>query len=143
MVSLLTHACVDTDTHSIAYCYNEHNAIMHPTPSSRYVLVQIPEGTQCVESLAVVQSEDGAVRLIIDEVKHQAFQEKVIDDKWQLLRLKRNRLLTETDWTQLSDGPLTPELQATYGRYRAALRDLPASVVDIDNVTFPKLNDYK
>jgi hypothetical protein len=31
------------------------------------------------------------------------------DDKWQSIRMHRNRLLSASDWTQLPDAPLTPE----------------------------------
>lgn len=38
----------------------------------------------------------------------------------------RNRLLAETDWTQLPDVPLSAEKKAEWAVYRQALRDLPA-----------------
>ncbi|MDD4797223.1 MAG: tail fiber assembly protein [Eubacteriales bacterium] len=41
------------------------------------------------------------------------------------LRHKRNVLLTESDWTQVADAPLSDEPRAAWRAYRQALRDLP------------------
>tara|TARA_R110000803_G_C11913645_1_gene313539 strand:+ start:678 stop:959 length:282 start_codon:yes stop_codon:yes gene_type:complete len=60
------------------------------------------------------------------------------------LRLERNKLLVESDWTQVVDSPLTTAKKTQWTTYRQALRDLPASsspTIDVDenlvNVTFP------
>lgn len=37
---------------------------------------------------------------------------------------ERNMLLSETDWTQLPDSPLTPAKRAEFLRYRSELRDI-------------------
>jgi len=44
------------------------------------------------------------------------------------LRAERDRLLRDSDWTQLPDAPLTPEERAEWAAYRQALRDLPQEV---------------
>lgn len=41
------------------------------------------------------------------------------------LRLQRNKLLEETDKTQLSDFPIDTKLRGKYKEYRQYLRDLP------------------
>ena len=41
------------------------------------------------------------------------------------LREKRNRLLTDSDWTQFADSPLSDDKKAEWKTYRQALRDLP------------------
>ena len=43
------------------------------------------------------------------------------------IRLKRNRLLTESDWTGASDTALTTEQQSAWRLYRQHLRDLPST----------------
>ena len=53
------------------------------------------------------------------------------------LRTKRNILLTESDWTQSPDSPLTDEVKATWATYRGELRDLPASTEDPADPTWP------
>lgn len=52
-------------------------------------------------------------------------------------RMKRNQLLIESDWTVLTDSPLTTTKKTKWKTYRQALRDLPASE-DWPNVTFPE-----
>ncbi|MEI7743476.1 MAG: phage tail assembly chaperone, partial [Chloroflexota bacterium] len=42
-----------------------------------------------------------------------------------LMRAIRDRLLELTDWTQVSDSPLTATARAAWATYRQALRDLP------------------
>ena len=39
------------------------------------------------------------------------------------VRTKRNKLLAESDWTQVADAPVD---QSAWANYRQALRDVPA-----------------
>lgn len=48
-----------------------------------------------------------------------------------LLRLHRNNLLLDSDWTQLVDSPLTDEEKILWRLYRQNLRDFP-QYVDIN-----------
>ena len=73
---------------------------------------------------------------------------KIIDGKavaqtvdfWIGLRIQRNTLLADSDWTQILDSPLSDSKKAEWVTYRQALRDLPAnnsSASSADDVTFP------
>ena len=53
------------------------------------------------------------------------------------LRTERNTLLTESDWTQYNDSPLTDEAKAEWTVHRQSLRDLPANTDDPANPTWP------
>ena len=53
--------------------------------------------------------------------------------KWEVIREKRNQLLAETDFYALSDVTMTTEMS----NYRQALRDLPSSTSNPDDVVFP------
>jgi hypothetical protein len=55
-----------------------------------------------------------------------------------VLRLKRNALLTESDWTQYNDSPLTDEAKAEWAVHRQLLRDLPANTDDPADPTWPE-----
>lgn len=46
----------------------------------------------------------------------------------QEIRSIRNKLLMESDWTQLPDSPLSPEKRDLWSIYRQELRDIPESV---------------
>jgi len=58
------------------------------------------------------------------------------EDKLRAIRLTRNTLLTNCDWTQLPDVTLTPEKVTEWRVYRQALRDFP-STCDPDNPIWP------
>jgi hypothetical protein len=53
----------------------------------------------------------------------QEIQEET-EQKWRAIREKRNRLLLESDWTQLPDSPLSEEKRLEWKTYRQELRDI-------------------
>ena len=53
--------------------------------------------------------------------------------KWQRVRSERNSLLAECDWRANSDLTMSDEWKT----YRQALRDVPSSQSDPDNITWP------
>ena len=58
------------------------------------------------------------------------------------VRLRRNILLQDTDWTQMPDSPLSDSKKTEWATYRQALRDMMASYTDsesntVENTTFP------
>ena len=52
-------------------------------------------------------------------------------------RETRNELLAASDWTVLTDSPLTTTQKTKWKTYRTSLRDLPASEGWPTDVTFP------
>lgn len=54
--------------------------------------------------------------------------------KWESIRGFRNRLLSESDWTQLSDSPLEKILWANY---RTELRNIPQNFATPEDVIWP------
>lgn len=59
-----------------------------------------------------------------------------VEQLYESLRRQRNKLLLESDWTQLADAPLTSDKKQEWATYRQALRDLP-NTVDINNIVYP------
>ena len=53
------------------------------------------------------------------------------------LRSERNTKLTESDWTQSPDSPLTSEAKTEWQTYRETLRNLPSNTPDPANPTWP------
>ena len=61
------------------------------------------------------------------------------------LRIERNRLLSECDWTQGNDCQLSDSKKTEWKKYRQALRDITktanpkmdGSMLDLSSVTFP------
>lgn len=64
-------------------------------------------------------------------------EQEILDQKYSQLRSVRDRLLSECDWTQIPDSPLTDAQKQAWATYRQALRDLP-STVDINNIVYPE-----
>ncbi len=61
-------------------------------------------------------------------------------DALSQMRIKRNNLLADCDWTVLPDSPLSVEKKAEWQNYRKALRDIPAShqsITDVEDVVWP------
>lgn len=56
-----------------------------------------------------------------------AYAKPTPPDPMIALRAKRNRLLDDSDWTQLADAPITAEQKIQAASYRQQLRDLPDS----------------
>lgn len=56
---------------------------------------------------------------------------------WDSIRAQRNQLLTQSDWTQLADAPLTQEQKNAWVAYRQALRDVPLSFSTPEEVVWP------
>mgnify|MGYP006272683077 CR=1 FL=1 len=57
------------------------------------------------------------------------------------VRNQRDQMLSQSDWTQMPDSPLSAEQKAEWAAYRQQLRDLPANIpADIESwfdVIFP------
>lgn len=53
------------------------------------------------------------------------------------LRKTRDRMLTETDWTQGADSPLSDSDKTAWATYRQSLRDLTKTHTSLDDVVWP------
>ena len=51
-------------------------------------------------------------------------QQTIIDSHWANIRSRRNIELNESDWTHISDSPLTVEKKEEWQIYRQSLRDI-------------------
>ena len=80
-----------------------------------------------------------------DEVNAKVAELKTAEPM-KLLREERNKLIAETDWTQLKDIDLDIIRERNWKNYRQALRDLPSNSnpkldsfgnLDLSSVTWP------
>ena len=98
---------------------------------------QIEYSTTTVAAINEVGLQEGQG---IIEGNYQANEHIVVDGEalartdniLDILRLKRDALLTESDWTQVNDSPLTTEKKAEWAVYRQALRDLPENNAGVE-----------
>lgn len=72
------------------------------------------------------------------DIPADAKVEIVADAKWEQIRVKREPLMRDTDWTQMPDVQLTAEKKAEFADYRQALRDIPQNVGNPDDVVWPE-----
>jgi hypothetical protein len=74
-----------------------------------------------------------------EEEQHTAFLAKMnteaANERIEALRIRRNFLLEQSDWTQMNDSPLSNEDKTAWATYRQELRDLS----DLD--AWPNLDD--
>ena len=83
--------------------------------------------------------EDG--QSIIEGI-YEVSEYKIIDaspieqsiDFWETIRLQRNELLNQSDWTQVNDSPLSDSKKQEWATYRQSLRDLPATYQSVNNI---------
>ena len=69
-----------------------------------------------------------------EEEVNNKIEELKISEPFRLLREERNRLLAESDWTQLKDIDLDIIRERNWKNYRQTLRDLPSkSTPKLDN----------
>lgn len=110
---------------------------------------EIDHSTTTVAAISEVGLQEGQG---IIEGNYQANEHIVVDGEavartdniLEILRLKRDALLTESDWTQVNDSPLSDTKKAEWATYRQELRDLPSShqsTANFDDVVFPTQPD--
>lgn len=76
------------------------------------------------------KKEDGSFSMDYEIINFT--QEETVD---LLIRGRRNFELAQSDWTQISDSPLSAEAKAEWATYRQVLRDLTAT---FSNATCPE-----
>ena len=124
------YVLVNLETLNIDYRYNieyplEINANIH-------VGVEIPADVD-VDCTMAIRTDDGTIVIQQDPEQYRMKLEHLKSS----LRTQRNQLLSASDWTQFNDSPLSQEKKAEWAAYRQSLRDLPSTVTDPTNVTWP------
>lgn len=72
------------------------------------------------------------------EAELRAFDAEVsLELQWDVVRNKRNKLLTLCDWTQLADCPLDAGQKAAWTTYRQELRNIPQQQIEPEQVVWP------
>ncbi len=90
-----------------------------------------------------LESNQSVIQGVYEVEKYKIISGSAVEqsiDFWNAVRIERNTLLTESDWTQMPDSPLTDSKKIAWSTYRQSLRDLPSnnsSASSYDDVTFP------
>ncbi|SIO94666.1 tail fiber assembly protein [Vibrio spartinae] len=67
----------------------------------------------------------------------EIYSASLLKMKWEEVRGMRDKLIAETDWTQMSDTPLTEAQKTAFTTYRQTLRDIPQTYDDPGSVIWP------
>ncbi|WP_341495477.1 tail fiber assembly protein [Photobacterium damselae subsp. damselae] len=78
----------------------------------------------------------GSIRDIIDSLDPTA-EFEIAFSTMDEVRKERDRLIIESDWTQTIDCPLSSEKKAEFTAYRQALRDIPQTFDNPDDIIWP------
>lgn len=99
---------------------------------SNYPIVEIPEDLHdkvCARSWAYL---GGAFSEITPDPDAE------LKDKIRAVRNRRNDLLSRSDWTQMPDVQINPDLRQQWATYRQALRDIPSQPGFPHTVVWPQ-----
>ena len=85
---------------------------------------------------------DGATQKIVDgavvDIENSIIEENELQEAWASFYETRGALLFDSDWTQVSDSPLSESKKTEWQTYRQALRDMPSQEgFDPLNPTYP------
>ena len=80
--------------------------------------------------------EDGILKKKQAAVFEKERTQEELEELWMWIRMKRNRLLAKTDYTQLSDS--SPDIE-TWKAYRQKLRDITEGVNDPKDIVWPPI----
>ena len=122
---------VNPETLQIVAMYEYTEADPSREPEATHIQVVPP-----LDYRAVLVSKDaeGNIQLAPDTDK----MNEMYKYEYQGIRTQRNDLLYKSDWTcSVTDGPLTQEQKDAWATYRQQLRDLPSTITDPTQVTWP------
>jgi hypothetical protein len=97
----------------------------------------VPEGMDedCLN--ISIDEESGEIIIEADEAAEAAKAAAAEEAAWVAMRAERDQRLKDSDFTQLSDAPLTEPKKAEWAAYRQDLRDLPEETEDPANPEWP------
>ncbi len=113
--------------HSI-HTFSEKNNDVLTCDQTRYSLDNVPDDV--LDAPCNYTYEDGSFIL--------KSQSERYTQQWNRLRSTRDKRLQDSDWTQLTDCALDAATQTAWCDYRQALRDLPDTYANPNDVVWPQ-----
>ena len=77
------------------------------------------------------------IELTAEELQEMADRAAEADLDFSMVRMDRNGMLRNTDWTQIADAALGSHTVEEWAAYRQELRDLPTGFTKVSEVVFP------
>jgi hypothetical protein len=91
----------------------------------------------------ILESDESIIEGLYEAENYKIIGGEAVEQNisiWNSIRPIRNTMLSESDWTQFPDSPLSDSKKTEWSTYRQQLRDLPStqsSATTIDDVVFP------
>lgn len=86
------------------------------------------------EHMALIDAINNQQKEIVIEAGEIVLRDIIITVTWDSIRIKRDALLSSSDYTQMSDWPGD---KAAWAVYRQTLRDIPQSYTAPEDVVWP------
>jgi len=97
-------------------------------------LVEAGEGQGLVEGHYDPEAQMVVEGVVVD-IPETTIEQEELSRAWSELKYNRNRLLQNSDWSQVPDSPVDT---AVWALYRQQLRDLPENTTDPRNAVWPE-----
>lgn len=127
------------DNPNTSFPQNPTDALLSEWGVFSVSLVEIPivDHTKNVTEGSPVQ-ENGKWKQswVVTNATTEQIQQRT-NDKALAVRSERDKLISQSDWTQLNDSPISGTKQTEWGNYRQALRDIPQQTGFPWNVNWP------
>lgn len=82
------------------------------------------------------QNYTGSIREIINSIDPMA-EFEIAFSSMDEARKERDKRITDTDWTQTIDCPLSVDKKSEFTAYRQVLRDIPQTYDNPDDIVWP------
>jgi hypothetical protein len=77
------------------------------------------------------------IELTAEELAEMEDRAAVADLDFTTVRMERNGMLSQSDWTQIADAALGAHTAEEWAAYRQELRDLPGGFTKVSEVVWP------
>ncbi len=77
-----------------------------------------------------------------DATEQATWEAEMLEAEWEAVRIQRNQLLAETDYTDLPNTPITTQSRTNFITYRQQLRDITNTQTDPYNIIWPTIPQY-
>jgi hypothetical protein len=125
------YVIVEKETLNIIEIKNNKTELESYSDELYYKVIMIVDKVICCDMLTV-EMKDKEVVVSLDPSKYKYCRNMI------LIREKRDKMLSLTDWTMMSDTNLTAEVVASFREYRKKLRDLTDCEIHPNEIKIPE-----
>tara|TARA_B100001989_G_scaffold54645_1_gene35910 strand:- start:108 stop:557 length:450 start_codon:yes stop_codon:yes gene_type:complete len=124
----LTLSSVPSDVWAVQWDTTTSTGIVEKNDLSVETITSLGDYQSCIDEFDAKKAE-------LD--KEETSTPLTDEEKLANFRIERTLKLFQSDWTQVSDSPLSSTKKEEWATYRQALRDLPANTSDPEKPNWP------